>query len=202
MALSTQTAVDVEQGIGDGTLRRTLTNHAAQNRHGLVVGGTGLAHELLLLGVLNRTGMIDGGRTQDKPAGSARVAQGKQEPSGEVLVATQGSRMVGEVAHKRKRVVLVSIAPRGHGKLGGSGEQVVHHKHRISADPQNESVEPLSGIDIETRKPADAQGVAHEHLGKTQLIEVATHLLKAVCIVCRHDTPFSLSFRICVRLFS
>ena len=110
--------------------------------------------------------------------------------------------MVGKAADERKRVVLVAISLRGHCKVGRRGEQVVHHEHRLMVGPQNEPVEPLAGIDIEARKPADAHGVAHEHLGKAQLIKVATHLLQAICIVCRHETPSSFSFRICVRLFS
>ena len=202
MALGTQAAVDVEQGVGDEALGCTLVHHTAQNPHGLVVGGTGPAHELLLLGVLDCTRIVDGSRAQHKPAGSARVTQRQQETGGEVLVAAQGGRMVGKAADKRERVVLVAIPLRGHREVGRCGEQVVHHEHRLMVGPQNEPVEPLAGIDIEARKPADAHGVAHEHLGKTQLIKVATHLLKAICIVCRHDTPSSFSFRICVRLFS
>ena len=177
-------------------------HHAAKNRHGLVVGGTGSAHELLLFGVLDCTRMVDGGRAQDKPAGSARVAQGQQETGSEVLVAAQGGRMVGKATDERERVILVAIPLCGHRKVGRRGEQVVHHEHRLMVGTQNEPVEPLAGVDIEARKPADAHGVAHKHLRKAQLIKVATHLLQAICIVCRHDTPSSFSFRICVRLFS
>ena len=202
MTLGAQAAVDIEQGIGDGALGCTLVHHAAQNRHGLVVGGTGSAHELLLLGVLDCTRMVDGSRAQHKPAGSARVAQGQQETGGKVLVAAQRGRMVGEAANKRERVILVAIPLRGHRKVGRRGEQVVHHEHGLMVGPQNEPVKPLARVDIEAREPADAHGVAHEHLRKAQLIKVATYLLQAVCIVCRHDTPSSFSFRICVRLFS
>ena len=202
MPLGAQAAVDVEQRVGNRPLGCTLVHHAAQDRHGLVVGGTGSAHELLLLGVLDCTRMVDGGRTQTKPAGSARVAQGQQKTGSEVLVAAQGGRMVGKAADERERVVLVAIPLRSHREVGRRGEQVVHHEHRLMVGPQNEPVESLAGIDIEAREPADAHGVTHEHLGKAELIKIAAHLLQAICIVCRHDTPSSFSFRICVRLFS